>query len=66
MATVRAASIRPSTTPPEGPVAAGADMVAGGVGEGIVVGGGTGVGEGDGGGRVAGGEVGVIVAAAGA
>ncbi len=63
MATARVASISPSRAPPEGPVAAGADMVGSGVGEGFGVGGGAEVAEGGGG---DGGEVGAIVITAGA
>jgi hypothetical protein len=66
IATAKAASIRPNTAPPGGPVAAGTGMVDSGVGEGVEVGGGIGVGEGDGGGEVAEGEVRTVVTAAGA
>ncbi len=66
MATARAASITPSTALPDVPVVAGVDMVDNGVGEGLGLGGGAEVAEGDGGGGVAGGEVGAVVAVAGA
>ena len=65
LAIARAASIKPSAAAPEGPVVAGTDMVASGVGEGAGVGEDAGVADGDEGGRVAGGEVGAVVAAAG-
>ncbi len=65
MAIARAASISPSIAAPEGLVAAGADMVDNGVGEGLGVSAGPGVAEGDGEADGAGGEVGAVVAAAG-